>query len=54
MPVTVRKHNKAHNSWKSPHYHIISPERGVVGHSTSLKKAKASARIRTQAKRKVK
>ena len=52
MPAGVRVHRKAHKSgdksYRNPHYHITSPERGTVGHSTSRKKAEASARIRTQ------
>ena len=49
MPATVRKHSKAHNGYKNPHWHVVSPEKGVVGHSSSQKKAEASARVRTQA-----
>ncbi len=52
MPATVRKHASAHKvgkrSFRNPHYHIVSPEKGTVGHSASQGKAKASARIRTQ------
>ena len=56
MPAVVRRHSKAHKvgkkSFPNPHYHIRSPEKGTVGHSTSRKKAKTSARIRTQAGKK--
>lgn len=48
MPAYVRKHSKAHGKHKNPHWHVVSPEKGTVGHSSSQKKAKASARIRTQ------
>ena len=56
MPTIVRRHSKAHKvgkmSYRNPHYHIVSPEKGTVGHSTSRAKAAASARIRTQRGRK--
>jgi hypothetical protein len=48
MPAKVRTHRKAHGGYRNPHYHITSPEKGTVGHSSSRKKAEASARIRTQ------
>lgn len=52
MPALATRHSKAHKegkkAYRKPHYHIISPEKGLVGHSRSRKKAKASARIRSQ------
>ena len=52
MPAIVRKHSKAHDGHRDPHWHIISPEKGVVGHSSSQAKAKTSARIRTERSKK--
>lgn len=56
MPAIATKHSKAHKvgktSYPNPHYHIISPEKGTVGHSRTRAKAKASARIRTERSKK--
>lgn len=56
MPALATRHSKAHKkgkkAYRKPHYHIISPEKGLVGHSRTRKKAKASARIRTERSKK--
>ena len=56
MPAIATKHSKAHKvgkkSYPNPHYHIISPEKGTVGHSRTRSKAKASARLRSGSRKK--
>ena len=49
MPASVKRHGKAHDGHRNPHWHVTSPEKGTVAHSSSRAKAETSARIRTQA-----